>query len=237
MQRYKCKECGTTFGATNNTPFYRTQKDLAKWNQYIELMFESQLSVVKIAEKIGIHYKTAFHWRHKILNALNEIDNPRLTGIVEADETYFRLSYKEQVCVLTAIDRSNQKNMLLQSTCLARPTTKHVEDVLGPHIASGSVLVTDRHNAYGGFARKAGLTHEVLSRSTDRRGSYHVQNVNSMHMGLKRFMRPFNGVATKYLDNYMTYYKWSGQDVAVILAQQTASITCNELHAIKMSLK
>ena len=45
QQRYRCVGCKTTFGNTNNTVFYRTQKDLATWNQYIELMFDGFLSV------------------------------------------------------------------------------------------------------------------------------------------------------------------------------------------------
>ena len=258
--RYKCKSCGRTFRATNNTPFYRTQKDLAVWNHYLDLMFDAPMSVRKIAAKVGIYYKTAFYWRHKGLNALKKIEGERLTGIVEADETYFALSYKgkktgmprrprkrggvhvsgiskQQVYVLTAMDRT--KNMLLQSTCLARPTVKQEIDVLGPHIATDAVLVTDMHNAYVGLAKHLGATHETVQRSTDRRGSYHVQSINSLHKQMKRFMHPFNGVATKYLDNYMAFYQWStGTNDAVSgLMQRTGSVTCSELTAMQMTLK
>jgi hypothetical protein len=39
------------------------------------------------------------------------------------------------------------------------------------------------------------------------RGSiYHIQNVNSYHSRLKRWMLRFNGVATKYLHNYIRWY-------------------------------
>ena len=47
------------------------------------------------------------------------------------------------------------------------------------------------------------------------------------------------GVATKYLDNYMAFYKWRNDnaDVAAQLAQKTASVTCAELTAMQMHLK
>ena len=35
---------------------------------------------------------------------------------------------------------------------------------------------------------------------------YHLSNVNNLHSKLKQFMSRFNGVATKYLDNYVNYY-------------------------------
>ena len=259
-QRYRCNDCKKTFGTTNNTPFYRSQKDLDQWSDYLELMFESHLSVRKLAKKVGIYYKTSFYWRHKVLNALDSVNmDGKLSGVVEADETYFTLSFKgqrsglprkarkrggevrvrglskEKVCVLTAVDRSRKS--LLKSTCLASPKTQDVINVLAPHIARDAVLVTDRHKAYVGLAELLDLTHERLGKATERRKSYHVQNINSMHSNLKRFMRPFNGVATKYLDHYLAFYKWNGQDAVAALMQPTASVTCEQLTQRRMTLK
>ena len=42
-----------------------------------------------------INLKTAFFWRHKILEVMKNFDNhDKLDGIVEADETYFNESQK-----------------------------------------------------------------------------------------------------------------------------------------------
>jgi len=35
----------------------------------------------------------------------------------------------------------------------------------------------------------------------------HIKNVNAYHSRLKGWMRRFNGVATKYLDNYLSWYR------------------------------
>jgi hypothetical protein len=35
---------------------------------------------------------------------------------------------------------------------------------------------------------------------------YHVQNVNNLDMRLRKFMDSFNGVATKYLQNYLNWF-------------------------------
>lgn len=41
------------------------------------------------------------------------------------------------------------------------------------------------------------------------KGLYHIQNVNSYHSKLKRWIQRFNGVATKYLYNYLAKYPTS----------------------------
>jgi hypothetical protein len=38
-------------------------------------------------------------------------------------------------------------------------------------------------------------------------GVYHVQNVNAYDSRLKTWMRRFNGVATKYLDSYLGWFR------------------------------
>jgi len=38
-------------------------------------------------------------------------------------------------------------------------------------------------------------------------GLYHIQSVNSYHGRLKNWIRRFNGVATKYLPNYLVWHE------------------------------
>jgi hypothetical protein len=38
--------------------------------------------------------------------------------------------------------------------------------------------------------------------------SYHSQNVNSYHSRLKSWMERFNGVVTKYLDHYLSWFQF-----------------------------
>lgn len=87
-------DCGKSFVATTNSAVSGTRKDFFVWEKYVVCMLNG-LSVRKTAEICGIHRNTAFVWRHKILDALqNMADSVVLDGIVEADETFFALSYK-----------------------------------------------------------------------------------------------------------------------------------------------
>lgn len=92
-QRYKCKECGKNFTITTNTTFFSTKKPLSIWYKYIDLMTK-KLTLREICKELNINIKTAFYWRHKILKALTQQNTKILSGIIEADETYFRESQK-----------------------------------------------------------------------------------------------------------------------------------------------
>lgn len=68
-QRFICKDCARTFTTTNNTILFKTQKNIKIWQKHIHCIIEKQ-SLRKSAEICGISLPTAFAWRHKILDAL-----------------------------------------------------------------------------------------------------------------------------------------------------------------------
>ncbi len=76
------------------TILFQTTKNLAVWNQYIDCMMR-KLPLCKMVKICRMRLSTAFVWRHKILDALtNMMDEIKLDGVVECDETYELLSNK-----------------------------------------------------------------------------------------------------------------------------------------------
>ena len=70
-------------------------------------------------------------------------------------------------------------------------------------------LCSDSHRSYSAFAKGNSFTHKKFNASKGQRTVdkvYHVQNVNNMDMRLRKFMDSFNGVATKYLQNYLNWF-------------------------------
>ena len=66
--------------------------------------------------------------------------------------------------------------------------------------------------SYPPCAAALGVSHEALNRSMGERvrGDLHVQTVNSRHSRLKDFLRPRRGIATRYLDNYLSWFHLVG---------------------------
>jgi len=128
-------------------------------------------SVRKAAKVCDINRNTAFMWRHKILDALSQYqDNQhRMTGVVEADDTYFSLSFKgskpvgrksykrgspaskrgiskEKICVSCAVARNGQ--VYSKISALGRPTAKALQTVFRKRFSKKSVVCMDNDSPY-----------------------------------------------------------------------------------------
>lgn len=203
-----------------------------KFISYMDCISEG-LPLREAAKRVGICLQTSFDRRHKILTAFKDVACNKMEGIIEGDETFFLYSEKgnrnienrkvrkrggsakkagisnEQVAVLVSTDRN--ENMIIEQVCLGRVKTQDIENVLGKWIdEKAGVLCTDYHASYQGFAGKKQLKHVRLKGSIKqhvKKKVYHIQNVNNLHSMLKKWMVRFDGVATKYLQNYMNWYR------------------------------
>jgi hypothetical protein len=83
--------------------------------------------------------------------------------------------------------------------------------VLGKHIDTSALLCTDTATNYKKFATMKDLQHEAINVRKGvytKKGIYHIQHVNGYHTRLKKWMNRFQGVATKYLDNYLFWHRF-----------------------------
>ena len=76
----------------SGTPLNRLHKR-SKWLQQAKAL-EDGLTLHEVANTLNIHVSTAHRWRHRFLKLPELIPPPALTGIAEADETVFLLSFK-----------------------------------------------------------------------------------------------------------------------------------------------
>lgn len=234
MQRYLCRDCGKTFVITTNTLLSHSRKGIDVWQKYLDCLMNGD-SLRKSAGKCGINLPTSFKWRHKILDALGEFMEKELTGIVEADETFYPVSYKgnhsksrhftmpresrqrghsihhsglsrEWVCVPCAVNRDGRS--CAQAAKLGRVSSDALERTLHDRIGKGSILCTDREKAYRRFSGNGGFELIQMDKKQTIRGIYGIQRINSFHSRLKAFTARFKGVSTKYLNNYLRWFSF-----------------------------
>jgi len=203
-----------------------------KLADYLKLM-QQGLSLDKIVVKLGINKKTAFDWRHKVTISIKELDSDKFLGITESDETFFLHSEKgsgkltrksrkrgkqvktrgiskEQVSVIVSADRKGEVSLNL--ACFGRITKKDITKAIGNKIDKQTVLCTDGHPSYKGFAIDNKLEHHIFKvnlKQFVKHGNLHIQNINSLHSRLKKWINDdFYGVSTKYLQNYLNWFRY-----------------------------
>lgn len=87
-------------------------------------------------------------------------------------------------------------------------TAEELERLYSGHIGEDTILCTDSHKSYIQFAIDMSLDHKKIKRGKHKEDVYHIQHIDALHSNLKRWVRRFNGVSTKYLSNYLKWFKW-----------------------------
>ncbi len=202
-----------------------------RWMEYIQLMLEGK-TLKHCAKALEISIPTAFYWRHKMLKALLCLgDGTPLSGVVETDETYFLESFKgkrnltirrprkrggkaskrgisnEQVAVMVAISRDG--GIVCRTSGQGGTTPPKIHATIGQALDSNAILVTDAAAAFKRYAEQQSLEHHAINpnQGIRKQGIFHIQRANGYHSRLKKWMRRFNGVATKYLNHYLFWFK------------------------------
>lgn len=236
-QRFRCKECHCTFTEYSGTWMDGLHKKSLVVD-YIELMIEGK-SLDKIVTELKINKKTAFDWRHKILSSLEQDSGKTLKGIVESDETFFENSGKgnkrlnrpgrkrgsssdekkkrgvsgNKAAVIATVDRKGGMNLCVAT--MGRISKEDISRSFGGSLNSDIVLCSDGHVSYKGFALDNKLEHIALRADLKqyvKQGVYHIQNINSIHHRLKKWIDgTFWGVSTKYLQNYLGWFRLNEQ--------------------------
>jgi len=193
------------FNALTGTPLARFRRKEC-WLDYSQALIEG-LTIRASAARCGVAKTTSFRWRHPFLTDLAELKATSLTGITEADETYFPLSFKgsrqqprlphrrsnaihqrgtgrEQVPVLVLHDPHGA------TTDVKLSSASQIEEapILAHVVASDAVLCIDGSASLRCVARQAGIAHRALNLSAGVRllaGVYHIQNVNTYDSRLK----------------------------------------------------
>jgi len=232
-QRFKCNDCHRTFTEYTGTWLDGLHKK-SLVVRYLELMIAGK-SLDKTAKSLCINKKTAFDWRHKILSSLKQDRGDDMVGIVESDETFFEESAKgsrklerkgrkrgssasekkkrgisnNKVAVIATADRNNGISLCVAT--LGRISKEDISCSIGGKLPENTILCTDGHLSYKGFAIDNKVNHIVLRADLNqyvKQRVYHIQNVNSIHHRLKKWIdNTFWGVSTKYMQNYLGWFR------------------------------
>ncbi len=208
IQRFKCKCCGRTFNETVNTPLHGIH-DKQKMQDYLLSMHDQQ-SIRAASKQIGISVPTSFSWRHRILSSLRE--QPPSAGTSPAGICEIKLPYSFKGRREKQDVKLPDSQSILISDARGMPCLQLL--VKKKKIFEASLLITQRLSPSSKIESVktnllSRIAHKIPHKKTQN--VYEAKSLAVLLTGtvskLSGWMARFNGVATKYLQQYWNWYR------------------------------
>ena len=210
IQRYKCKnkECGKTFNNNKNNPFRYSKKFKKMWEKYFKVFIQG-LSLRECALKMGITLVTAFFWRHRFLHDLckkNYIEKigsyVELTKLVLPEnfkgERKYHGEKRDNIIVVNAIN--NYIDILPIFAARNFIGFFDIRDNIIPRIDRKAYVIGIIDGRLKTFAKAFNEINKIKVSINE------ISSIDILYSNkVKKWLGRFNGVASKYLDNYLSW--------------------------------
>lgn len=234
-QRFKCLECNKFFSITTSNVLSYSKLSYQQLIKLLECMGRYE-TLEATAKETGISERQTYNLRIKIISLFNKFDNHKLlSGVVQADEKYIRLSFKgtrkknmprksrkngngyfqnrgsginknEHVCVVCAID--SEDKIILKIVGMGIASTEMIELGLSEKIVKGSTLITDSKNSYIEFAIRNKLNLKQIPSGETKTEDYHLGELNEIFTELEILLLRFKGLSTRHLQEYLDWFRY-----------------------------
>lgn len=221
---WKCGSCRQPFSVLVGTIFEDSKIPLSKWILAFHLMCAGKngVSAHELHRSLGITYKSAWFMAHRIRLVMERPPlSDKLSGIVEADETYVGGKAKgkrgrgalNKTPVVTLVERDGAA----RSKVMKKVTAENVGALLTEHVDQHAALMTDGYPVY----RKPGkqfASHQTVDHAKGEyvRGDAHSNTVEGFFSQLKRSIDgTYHHVSERHLDRYLAEfdYRYSNRKV------------------------
>ena len=124
---------------------------------------------------------------------------------------------KNSLCVLCAVDENG--NSFSKIVGFGNPSAIRICEGFKGKIdinSNGNILVTDGAKCFKQTVetynfrdwKRKKTVFKGTKRVPDTKDSYHIQQINSYHSRLKRFLRNYNGISSRYLPGYLLLFDY-----------------------------
>lgn len=243
--RWRCRDCKKMYSVRTGTVMEDSRIPLRHWCYAFWAACSSKkgVSAKQIQRMTGLSYKSALFLMHRIRWAMKDEPGPRqrLSGIVEADETYVGGKPRKKAGQgprspksdkpkprrrWTISDRKTPVIAVIQRDGQARArvtpdvTRENLRSAVLQNVEWGATLHTDESVVYKNIDKVRGfpVQHESVKHSAGEyaRGNVHTNTAESFFALLKRgIYGTFHNVSRKHLHRYVAEfeYRWNTRQI------------------------
>jgi transposase-like protein len=230
--RWRCRDCKKMYSVRTGTVLEESRLPVRVWLHAFWRAVASKkgVSALQISRECEITYKSALFLMHRIREAMREeIGGDKLTGVVEADETYVggkprgrnRVkgagpTVKESGRKLTGrgtlkapVVAMVERGGRVRARHITAVTSKNLQDAVREWVHSDATIYTDQEVGYHGLWRTFGDRHQTVNHSEREyaRGPVHTNTIEGFFSLLKRGVYgTFHSVSKHHLDRYLAEF-------------------------------
>ena len=208
---YGCKHCGHQLSPTAGTIFHKSSTPLKLWFHalYLFTISKNGVSAKELQRQLGVTYKTAWRMGHKIRELLIQ-NKEQLTGVVEADETYYggnnmnkrwrTYDPATKQVIFGMVERDGK----IRVKHVMSPGARILLGEIQENVSRESILLTDELGSYRRL-QKLGYNHRAINHTTHYvDGKVHTNTIESFWNQLKRSLSgTYNWVSPVHLQSYL----------------------------------
>ena len=219
--RWRCKGCKQQFTVRIGTVFEDSRIELRHWcyGFWRAATSKKGVSALEIHRQTGLSYKSSLFLLHRIRFAMDNSMPGKLSGPVEADETYVggKPRYRsadnakwqaKKPAVLAIVERGGR----VRTGVVADVTAKTLGDALRENVnPMASTLYTDEHQSYRRVGRHFSGGHHTTMHSAGEyaRGDVHSNTVEGFFSIVKRGLNGiYHAVSKEHLHRYLCEFEF-----------------------------
>jgi transposase len=213
---WACQWCGYQLHPLAGTIFHKSNTPLIKWFFAIFLFANDKngVSAKSLERKLGVTYKTAWRMAYQI-RLLFDQANTKLSGTVEADETYVGgkrhgkrgRGADGKTAVVGMVEREKGR---IVAQVVGDVKSSTIQPLIRANVRLGSTLMTDEFKSYRGIT-KPGYKHSTVNHGVKEyvRGNSHTNTIEGFWSQLKRSIHgTHHAVSPKHLQHYVDEFSW-----------------------------
>ena len=224
--RWRCRDCKRMYSVRTGLVLEESRLPLRIWIYAFWKACSSKkgVSALQISRECEISYKSALFLMHRIRYAMTEESPAKLSGTIEADETWIggkprnvrstryragkfsRKQWTSKQPVMAMVQRGGK----VRVHKIERVDAKTLGDAIRKHVEPGSKIYTDDNRSYRHLA-KQGYSHDLVNhtRGEYARGDVTTNTVEGFFSILKRGVYgTFHSISKHHMHRYLAEFEF-----------------------------